>query len=197
MIVIVDSGGANLVSITAAIARLGVDVLVSAAKQDIKQASHVILPGVGSAKTVMNRLNTLGLVATLKALTQPVLGICVGMQVLFESSEEGATPCLGILPGIVEKLPAITSLSFPHMGWNTLEIGTTSSPMQNIPPRAYVYFVHNFYAPISSYTVAKTRYGIPFSAAVQQRNFIGVQFHPERSGAIGNQLLKNFLEQPR
>ena len=195
MIVIVDSGGANLISITSAIARLGKHVIVSSAIQDIEQASHIILPGVGSAETVMNRLNTLGLVDVLKATTKPVLGICVGMQVLFEFSEEGATPCLGLLNGTVKKLPLIVNLCLPHMGWNTIKICASSVLMQDIPQDAYVYYVHNFAVPVSSNTIAQTDYGFLFSAAIEYRNFMGVQFHPERSGAIGNQLLKNFLEQ--
>lgn len=195
MIVIVDSGGANLISIRSSIARLGKQGMVSSAIQDIKQASHIILPGVGSAETVMNRLNTLGLVDLLQATTKPVLGICVGMQVLFEFSEESTTPCLGILKGTVKKLPLIANLCLPHMGWNTIKICASSMLMQGIPQHAYVYYVHNFAAPISSNTIAETDYGSSFSAAVQYRNFMGVQFHPERSGAIGRQLLKNFLEQ--
>jgi glutamine amidotransferase len=195
MIVIVDSGGANLISITSAIARLGKRVLVSSAQQDIEQASHIILPGVGSAETVMNRLNTLRLVDVLKATNKPVLGICVGMQILFESSEEGTTPCLGLLNGTVKKLPLNPNLSMPHMGWNTIKIDTSSVLMQKLPQHAYVYYVHNFAAPICNNTIAETDYGSSFSAAVHYRNFMGVQFHPERSGAIGSQLLKNFLEQ--
>lgn len=195
MIVIVDSGGANLISITSAIARLGRHVIVSSAMQDIEQASHIILPGVGQAKTVMNRLNTLGLVNVLKTTTKPVLGICVGMQILFESSEEGATPCLGLLKGTVKKLPLIATLCLPHMGWNTIKMRASSVLMQDIPQDAYVYYVHNFAVPVSHNTLAETDYGSSFSAAVQHRNFMGVQFHPERSGAIGSQILKNFLEQ--
>ncbi len=195
MIVIVDSGGANLISITSAVARLDKHVIVSSAIQDIEQASHIILPGVGSAKTVMNRLNTLGLVDVLKATTKPVLGICVGMQVLFESSEEGATPCLGLLDGTVKKLPIIANLCLPHMGWNTIKTYDSSALMQDIPQHAYVYYVHNFAVLVSQNTIAETNYGVSFSAAVQHRNFMGVQFHPERSGAVGSQILKNFLEQ--
>lgn len=195
MIVIVDSGGANLVSITSAVSRLGYEVIVSSAIQDIEQASHIILPGVGSAEIIMRRLNSLGLVEVLKTVTKPVLGICVGMQVLFEFSEEGMTTCLGILSGMVKKIRAATPLCLPHMGWNTVKICAFSKLMQNIPQHAYVYFVHNFSAPVSCYTIAETFYGSPFSAVVQYRNFMGVQFHPERSGAVGSQLLKNFLEQ--
>ena len=195
MIVIVDSGGANLISIISAIERLGKQVIVTSAIADMEQASHIILPGVGEAKTVMNRLNALGLVDVLKATTKPVLGICVGMQVLFEFSEEGATPCLGLLNGTVKKLPIIANLCLPHMGWNTIKTCDSSALMQDIPQDAYVYYVHNFAVPVSQNTIAETNYGTSFSAAVQHRNFMGVQFHPERSGATGSQILKNFLEQ--
>lgn len=194
MIVIVDSGGANLVSVEQAISRLGYEVIVSSSLEDIEQASHIILPGVGSAQTVMSRLKTLGLVDVLKITTKPILGICVGMQVFFEFSEEGATPCLGILKGTVRKLPT-TTLCLPHIGWNTIKICSSSILMQDIPQNASVYFVHNFAAVISSDTIAETVYGSPFSAMVHDRNFVGVQFHPERSGVVGSQLLKNFLEQ--
>lgn len=195
MIVIVDSGGANLISIISAIKRLGKEVMVSSSVTDINRASHLILPGVGEAKTVMNRLNTLGLTEILKATTQPVLGICVGMQVLFEFSEEGAICGLGLLKGIVKKLPQSAPLCLPHMGWNTIKSCASSALMRDVPQNAYVYYVHNFAAPISENTIAETDYGVSFSAAVQQRNIMGVQFHPELSAAIGNQILKNFLEQ--
>lgn len=195
MIVIVDSGGANLISIISAIERLGKQVIVSSVIADMEEASHIILPGVGEAKTVMNRLNALGLVDVLKATTKPVLGICVGMQVLFEFSEEGATPCLGLLNGTVKKLPLVANLCLPHMGWNTINISASSILMQGISHDAYVYYVHNFAVSVSHNTIANTDYGSSFSAAVQHRNFMGVQFHPERSGATGSQILKNFLEQ--
>lgn len=194
MIVIVDSGGANLISISSAVSRLGYEVIVSSSIRDIEQASHIILPGVGSAQTVMNRLHTLGLVEVLKIMTQPLLGICVGMQILFEFSEEGATPCLDILKGTVKKLPITANLCLPHMGWNTIKICASSKLMQGIPQHAYVYYVHNFAALNSSNLIAETDYGAAFSAVVQSRNYMGVQFHPERSASIGRQILKNFLE---
>ncbi len=194
MIVIVDSGGANLVSITSAFERLGCEAIVSAAQEDIEQASHVILPGVGSAKTVMARLQALNLVKVLQSLTQPVLGICVGMQILFEYSEEGATPCLGLLNGRITKIPSHPNLNLPHMGWNTLKMSKASSLMRDVLPDSYVYFVHSYMAPVSSYTLAQTDFGEIFSAAVRHDNFWGVQFHPERSGKIGQRILTNFLK---
>ncbi|HSW70989.1 MAG TPA: imidazole glycerol phosphate synthase subunit HisH [Gammaproteobacteria bacterium] len=194
MIVIVDSGGANLVSVISSIKRLGVDVIVSSSRQDIEKASHVILPGVGSARNIMKRLNELKLVEVLRSLTRPVLGICVGMQILFEQSEEGPTPGLGIMRGRVEKLPMMPGLILPHMGWNSLEAIKACRLMMGVPANAYVYYVHGFAAAVTPYTVMKSQHGVFFSAVVQHRNFMGVQFHPERSGKIGNQILKNFVE---
>lgn len=195
MIVIVDSGGANLVSIQSAIARLGHDVIVSSNIKNIERASHLILPGVGSAKHVMKHISDLGLIPVLKRIACPVLGICVGMQILYEFSEEGDTECLGIMQGSIKKLIAKDDLRLPHMGWNTIKIRSPAKLFSDINQNAYVYFVHHFYASLSNNTIAETCYGSPFSAAVAHRNFIGVQFHPERSGPVGSQLLKNFLEQ--
>ena len=194
MIVIIDSGGANLLSLMSAFSRLNVEVRVSSSRQDIAAASHVILPGVGCAQTIMQRLHALGLVDFLKTLSKPLLGICVGMQILFEFSEEGSCHCLGLLSGRVEKLPAKPNLSLPHMGWNTLRPCGNAKLMQSIGPSPYVYFVHNFAAPVSDDTIATSCYGVTFSAAVQRRHLMGVQFHPERSGSQGAQILKNFLE---
>lgn len=194
MIVIIDSGGANLISITSAIERLGRVVIVSSAMHDIEQASHIILPGVSSAETVMKRLTALNLTGVLKETTKPVLGICVGMQILFEFSEEGTTTCLSILKGTVKKLPLTPGLCLPHVGWNTINICASSVLLRGIPQYAYVYYVHSFAVPVSSNTIAETDHGSLFSAVVQHRNFMGVQFHPERSGVVGLQLLKNFLE---
>jgi glutamine amidotransferase len=194
MIVIVDSGGANLVSIKSAVSRLNYEALISSSVQDIEQASHIILPGVGSAKTVMQRLNRLGLIDALKTTIKPVLEICVGMQVLYEFSEEGDTTCLGILQGVVKKLVVTEELCLPHMGWNTIQKVAESNLMRDVLPQSYQYFVHSFFAPISSYTITKTQYGSTFSSAVHHCNFTGVQFHPERSGTVGSQLIKNFLE---
>lgn len=192
MIVIVDSGGANLVSISSAIERLGYEVRVSGEPKVIESAHRLILPGVGSAKTVMNRLNALSLVSLLRTTTIPLLGICVGMQVLFDYSEEGDTACLGIIKGRVKKLKATT---LPHMGWNKLKPCNETTVLQGFTKESFVYYVHSFAAPISTYTIATTDYVGSFSAAVLHKNFLGVQFHPERSGAVGSHLLKNFLEQ--
>ena len=192
MITIVDSGGANIASVLFALERLGVSASVSVDADEIRQASHVILPGVGSAYRIMQRLKSLQLNDVLRNLTQPLLGICVGMQVLFEYSEEGEVACLGVMPGIIKKLTGAPIL--PHMGWNTLDIIQDNALLKHIPEKTYVYFVHSFAAPVVKDTCAMTHYGESFSAVVAYKNFFGTQFHPERSGAMGQKLLKNFLE---
>ncbi len=189
MIAVIDSGIANISSVVFALNRLGFEATVTRDIKTIQNADHVILPGVGAAAVAMKNLHELGLIATIQQLTQPVLGICLGMQLLFESSSEGNVECLGIIPGKITKLEG-ANLIIPHMGWNTLNFVKQSSPFEN----AYVYFVHSFCAPVSEYTVATTSYGQIFTAIVKKDNFMGMQFHPERSGDIGEQLLKNFLE---
>lgn len=193
MITIVDSGGANVSSILFALERLGSRAIVTTDAAKINNASHVILPGVGSADKIMQRLINLKLDNVLRSLKQPVLGICVGMQVLFEFSQEGNTACLKLIPGTVNKLKAKSGLILPHMGWNTLEFYRDCALLKLIPNNSYVYFVHSFAAPILNSTCAITHHGDSFSAIVQHQNFFGTQFHPERSGVWGSQILKNFL----
>ena len=190
---IIDSGGANIASLQLAIERLGVPADLTTDPDRLQQATHVILPGVGAAADCMNRLRTAGLVDTIRNLKQPLLGICVGMQLLFESSEEGDVPCIGVLPGRVRRLPNRADLPVPHMGWNQLEFEQRSALLTDIAQGDYVYFVHSYAAPLSSATLATTTYGESFSAVVQQGNVYGAQFHPERSARVGSQLLRNFL----
>lgn len=191
MITIVDSGGANIASILFALERLGVPATISIDAEEIRHASHVILPGVGAADKVMQRLVNLQLDDVLRELTQPVLGICVGMQVLLEWSDEGHVACLGRIPGRIKQLSASI---LPHMGWNTLDITQDCPLLNNIPNGGTVYFVHRFAAPVATGTCAVTEYEESFSAVIQHQNFFGTQFHPERSATIGQQILKNFLE---
>ena len=195
MITIIDSGGNNIASIQYALNRLGVSAQLSDDANTIMRSSHLILPGVGSADRAMKQLNENGLIDVVRSLKQPVLGICLGMQILFENSDEKNIACLGIIPGNVELLskPEI-NLIVPHMGWNQLEMVDQSSLLKNVPNEAYMYFVHSYVAPINKYTAARAIHGEPFSAAVQFNNFFGVQFHPERSGPMGALILKNFLE---
>lgn len=197
-VVVIDSGGANLASLQHALRRLGTDAAVSKDPARIRAASHVLLPGVGAANDAMVRLRAAGLDVLLPTLKQPVLGICLGMQLLFESSEESAgatgdTPCLGIVPGRVERLAASPERPVPHMGWNQLEVLREDPLFAGISPGEYVYFVHSFAAPVSGETLVATTYGGQFTAAIRRGNFRGVQFHPERSAAVGARLLANFI----
>jgi len=195
MITIIDSGGANIASIQFALERLGVVAELSSDADIIKKSSHIILPGVGSAGSVMKRLNDLSLIEVIRSLTQPVLGICLGMQILFDFSEEGNIECLGLIPG--KQLKIVTNdkkLIVPHMGWNTLDILEGKQIMKDVPNGSYAYFIHSYAAPVGKYTSVMACYGENFSAAVQHNNFYGTQFHPERSSVIGSIILKNFLE---
>lgn len=196
MLAIVDSGGANIASVRFALERLGVRSELTSDPAVIRSAERVILPGVGSAAEGMKRLQAKGLVDCVRGLTQPVLGVCLGLQLLFEASAEGDTPALGLIPGRVALLPSSPGITVPHMGWNTLSTGRKTGLLDGIAPGARFYYVHSFAAPVNDFTVATCTHGIPFAAIVQRGNFSGVQFHPERSGAAGACLLRNFLEMP-
>jgi glutamine amidotransferase len=194
-LVIIDSGGANIASLRFAIDRLGVASELTTDPELVRAASHVILPGVGAAADCMARLHrSAGLVETIRNLRQPMLGICVGMQLLFESSEEGEVPCLGLLPGRVRRFADHQDLPVPHMGWNQLEFEPGSVLLQDIAPGDHVYFVHSYSAPVGPLTLATATYGESFSALVQSGNVFGAQFHPERSARTGSLLLRNFLQ---
>jgi glutamine amidotransferase len=193
-LVLVDSGGANIGSVRYALQRLGVESRLSADPAEIQAADRVILPGVGAAGPGMARLRELDLVDTLRSLRQPLLGICLGMQLLFESSEEGEVECLGLLPGRVGKLSAAPGLRVPHMGWNQLRSLRSNTLLEGIADEAYAYFVHSYAAPVTADCIASTEHGTPFAAVVSRGNVSGAQFHPERSAAVGARLLGNFLE---
>ena len=193
--VLLDSGGANLGSVQAAFARLGVEAPVTTDPATIGQATHVVLPGVGAAAACMARLRENGLDQLIPRLTQPLLGICVGMQLLFERSEESDTLCLGLLGGGVRRLRPSPGIRIPHMGWNRLN-ATASAPHPLITglDGASVYFVHSYAAAPSPDTIASCVHGEPFAAVVARGLVMGAQFHPERSSAAGARLLQNFLE---
>lgn len=195
-IVIVNTGCANISSVKFAVQRLGVNVTVTDDIQIIKTADKVFLPGVGSANAAMASIERKQLTGCIQALTQPVLGICLGMQLMVQQSEESLTdhtPCLGLIPGEVKRLQ-VGELRLPHMGWNTV-IPITNAPLfKGIDEGSYFYFVHSFAVAPSSFTMATCCYGVDFSAALHKDNFFGVQFHPERSSDAGAQLLKNFIE---
>ena len=197
MIAIIDSGGANIASVTFALERCGATATLTTDAEMIASADKVILPGVGAAPVAMAQLQKAGLVDCIRGLTQPVLGICLGMQLLFERSEEGDTALLGLIPGSVGAFQPAPGLSIPHMGWNRLlpTAGAATNPLlEGIDDGAHVYFVHSYFAPVSGDTVAACRYGADFTALVAHGNFMGAQFHPERSGPIGARILQNFLE---
>jgi glutamine amidotransferase len=191
--VIIDSGGANLASLQFAFERLGAHARVSSDPRVIQSAPRVVLPGVGSAKDAMQRLRSSSIAGLLPKLTQPVLGICLGMQLLFAASEEGPTECLGILPGTVRRLQPAPGRPVPHMGWNQIVPSREDPLLDGIARNDYVYFVHSFAVPASNVTLATADYGTAVSAVVRQGNFWGTQFHPERSAESGGRILHNFL----
>jgi glutamine amidotransferase len=189
----VDSGGANLASLQFAFERLGARTEVSTHGSIVASADRVVLPGVGAAKDAMERLRAAGLINVLRTLTQPVLGICLGMQLLFRESEEGPTPCLGVVPDTIRRLQATPGRPVPHMGWNQLEFARRDPLLDGIAFNDHVYFVHSYVAPVAGFTLASTNYGGRLSAIIRRKNFWGTQFHPERSGKTGARVLQNFL----
>ena len=189
--VLIDYGAGNIQSVKYALNRLGIEPILTKDHDLIKSADKVIFPGVGAADAAMRQLKVSGLDKLIPTLTQPVLGICVGMQLMCKRSKEGDVDCLGIINVEVEKFKK--GLKIPHMGWNNLR--DIKSNLFNANNDAeQMYFVHSYYVPINEYTIATTDYGVPFSAAIQKDNFYAVQFHTEKSGDIGEEILKNFLE---
>lgn len=189
-IAIVNYGAGNIKSLQFAIQRLGYQGILTSDKTQIKTADKVLFPGVGEASFAMQKLKESGLDTLLPQLTQPVLGICLGMQLMCQHSEEGNTKGLGIFDGKVKRFAP--TVKIPHMGWNTL--ATTKGPLfENISKKEYMYLVHSYYLPITTQTIATTHYNGEYSTAVQKDNFYGVQFHPEKSSKAGSQLLENFF----
>ena len=194
-IVIVNTGCANISSVKFAVERLGKQVIVSDDIQVIKAADKVFLPGVGSANAAMASIEKKKLISCIKGLTQPVLGICLGMQLMVEKSAESLsdnTPCLSLMPGQVKRMQ-VDDLRLPHMGWNTVTAIGNAPLFKGIDANSYFYFVHSFAVAISDLTMASCHYGMDFSAAIHKDNFFGVQFHPERSSDAGAKLLRNFI----
>ncbi|MEI2429298.1 imidazole glycerol phosphate synthase subunit HisH [Lysobacter yananisis] len=196
VVAVVDSGGGNIGSVRYALERLGARSVLTADPATIASADRVILPGVGAAAPAMARLRELDLVATIRRLQQPLLGICLGMQLLYESSEEGEVECLGLLPGRITKLPPGPGVRVPHMGWNLLqkhESNAGARLLAGIGERDQAYFVHSYAAPVTADTLASASYGRRFTAVAGRGRCFGAQFHPERSAAVGSRLLANFL----
>lgn len=192
-VALIDSGGANIGSVRYALERLDVDTVVTGDADTIRDCERVILPGVGVAAVAMARLRELGLIEIIRGLVQPVLGICLGMQLLFDRSEEGDVECLGLLPGQVMRLPGTPGIRVPHMGWNSLAFRRESALLRGLKSGVQCYFVHGYAAPVTQDCVAASAHGIPFAAVVERGNVAGVQFHPERSGAAGLRILANFV----
>lgn len=193
-VVLVDAGGTNIGSVRYALQRLGVDAALTSDAEQIRTADKVILPGVGAAGPGMTRLHALDLVEVIRSLTQPVLGVCLGMQLLCEHSAEGNTACLGVIPASVYRFDEVPGQCVPHMGWNRLSVVAEHPLLKNLIDGDWAYFVHSYAVPVSACTLVSTEYGKGFSSVISHRNFHGMQFHPERSAQVGAQLLKNFLE---
>lgn len=193
-VVLVDAGGTNIGSVRYALQRLGADAELTADAAAIRAADKVILPGVGAAGPGMTRLRELGLVELMRSLTQPVLGVCLGMQLLCDRSEEGDTTCLGLIPASVRRFADMPGLRVPHMGWNRVEVEREHPLIAGLTGDDWAYFVHSYAVPVGDYTLATADFGGAFSAVVARGNFHGMQFHPERSAGVGAKLLKNFLD---
>ena len=192
--VIVNSGCANIASVKFAFERLGANVNVSSDLQEISKADRIILPGVGTFDFAMSSLIKNQLINAIKSLNQPVLGICLGMQLYFEGSAEGVVQGLGLAKGMANKFLSEPNLPVPHMGWNQLENLSDDPLLKGLDEGSYVYFVHSYFIPLGETTLAETTYGTTFSASVRKENFWGCQFHPERSSDVGATILNNFLK---
>lgn len=195
-VAIIDAGGANLASLTFALARLGAASCVTSDAAVIRDAERVILPGVGAAADAMQRLRTHRLDELVPTLRQPVLGICLGLQLLGEASEEDAATCLGVLHGRSSALEASPATPVPNMGWCTIQIERAHPLLAGIADNSYFYFVHSYAIAAGAQTLATADHGQPFSAIMAHENFMATQFHPERSAKAGAKLLQNFLEIP-
>ena len=193
-VVIIRYNAGNICSVDYALKRLGVEAEISADSAVIRSADKVIFPGVGEAETTMEHLKATGLDKLIKDLKQPVLGICLGMQLMCKHSEEGDADCLGIFDAEVKRfVPKRHEDKVPHMGWNTIT-DTNSALFNGFDKDEFVYFVHSYYVPVNEHTAATTDYIHPFSAALHKENFYATQFHPEKSGSVGERILKNFLD---
>lgn len=195
-IAIIDSGGANIASLVFALERLGRRAELTTDAKRIRSARRVILPGVGAAKDAMARLADAELLDVIRNLEQPVLGICLGMQLMLDGSEEEDVACLGIIPGIAARLPASAAHAVPNMGWCATRWTTGHPLLADIADGSYFYYLHSYALPVSDCTLAVAEHAHAFSAVVGRANFVAAQFHPERSSAAGSQLLRNFLELP-
>jgi glutamine amidotransferase len=193
-VVIVKYNAGNIRSVFFALERLGLHAIVTDRPDEIRSADRVIFPGVGEASSAMKYLKEKELDKLICSLTQPVLGICLGMQLMCAYSEENNTPCLGIFEQKVKLFPQV-GLKIPQIGWNTIT-NLKSTLFEGLSEKAYMYFVHSYYVESCVNSIAKTNYGIEFSSALQKNNFTAVQFHPEKSGEFGQKILENFINKP-
>ena len=192
-VTVIELGCANTASVLFALERLGVEARLTSDAAEIAAAEKVVLPGVGAAGFVMSRIHNLGLFETIRNIKAPLLGVCLGQQLLFDGSTEGDVQCLGLIPGQVTKMVVTEGLVVPHMGWNQLDI-TRDDPLTNgVEDGDFAYFVHSYVCPVNDFTLATSTYGQPFAAMVRKDNVWGCQFHPERSSTAGAVILKNFL----
>ena len=192
-VAVVKYNAGNIQSVMNALRRVGVDPVLTDNPVELRKADRVIFPGQGEASHAMEYLQTHGLDQGIKSLTQPVLGICIGQQLMCEHSEEGNVDCLGIFPAQVLRFhPQMHEQKVPHMGWNQLE-NVQDPLLEGICEGAFVYFVHSFYVPTTDYTIATTNHILSFSSAMRKGNFMATQFHPEKSGSVGERILTNFL----
>lgn len=192
-VAVVKYNAGNIQSVMNALRRVGVDPVLTDNPVELRKADRVIFPGQGEASHAMEYLQTHGLDQVIKSLTQPVLGICIGQQLMCEHSEEGNVDCLGIFPARVLRFhPQKHEQKVPHMGWNQLE-NVQDPLLEGINEGAFVYFVHSFYVPTTDYTIATTNHILSFSSAMRKDNFMATQFHPEKSGSVGERILTNFL----
>lgn len=192
-VAIIDSGGANIASLKFALRRLGHGAEITSDASEIQAATRVILPGVGAARNAMQRLREHGLLDVIRGLKQPVLGVCLGMQLMAEASEEEDVDCLGIFSGVARKLPGSPQQPVPNMGWCPLQLQSNHPVLGGIESGSYFYFVHSYALPLAADTLASADHAHSFSAVIGKENFVAAQFHPERSSAAGSRLLDNFL----
>jgi imidazole glycerol-phosphate synthase subunit HisH len=193
MIALIDYGAGNLKSVANALDDLKADYIITNKSGEIKSAEKIIFPGVGEASSAMSKLFDKEIVDTIKLTSKPLLGICLGMQLLTTFSEERNTKCLDVINAIVKQFDSST-VKVPHMGWNKVEYKKQNKLFNNVDSGKYFYFANSFYVPITEYTISSTNYEIMFTAAINKDNFYGVQFHPEKSGKSGLQILRNFIE---
>lgn len=192
MIALIYYGAGNMVSVSNVLKELNAEFVITNNKDEIAASDKIILPGVGEASSAMKRLNELGLVQILSTSAKPFLGICLGMQLLCNQTEEGNADCLGIIPINVKKFD-INNLKVPHMGWNQLTSIRNSKILNSINENDYFYFAHSYFIPQNGFTTSVCNYGFNFSSSLQYRNYYGIQFHPEKSAKQGIQIIKNFL----